>query len=201
MEKNNIRIRVASENDAEAILAIYAPYVVKTAITFEYEVPTLEEFRGRIHNTLQKYPYLVAEQDGKIIGYAYVSPFKERAAYDWAVETSIYVDETLQHSGVGGKLNRALEAVCRAMGILNMEACIGVPEVEDEHLTRNSVEYHTHIGYRLVGEFYKCGYKFGRWYNMVWMEKMIGEHKDEMSAPVWFPELKGVHGILDKLEN
>ena len=189
MEKNKIHIRVASENDAEALLAIYAPYVVKTAITFEYDVPTLAEFRGRIHNTLQKYPYLVAEQDGKILGYAYVGPFHARAAYDWAVETSIYVDENLKHSGVGGKLNRALEAVCGAMGILNMEACIGVPQVEDEHLTRNSVEYHTHIGYRLVGEFYKCGYKFGRWYNMVWMEKMIGEHKDEMSAPVWFPEL------------
>lgn len=199
MEKNKIHIRVASENDAEALLAIYAPYVVKTAITFEYEVPTLEEFRGRIHNTLQKYPYLVAEQEGKILGYAYVSPFKERAAYDWAVETSIYVDETLQHSGVGGKLNRALEAVCGAMGILNMEACIGVPEVEDEHLTRNSENYHAHIGYRLVGEFYKCGYKFGRWYNMVWMEKMIGEHKDEMQPPTWFPELSGVQELLDSL--
>lgn len=199
MEKQEIRIRVASEEDAKALLAIYAPYVIKTAITFEYEVPTLEEFRGRIRHTLQKYPYLVAEQNGKILGYAYVSPFKERAAYDWAVETSIYVEETLQHAGVGGRLNRALEAVCGAMGILNMEACIGVPEVEDEHLTRNSVEYHAHIGYRLVGEFYKCGYKFGRWYNMVWMEKMIGEHKDEMQTPVWFPELSGVQELLDSL--
>ncbi len=201
MEENNIRIRVASENDAEAILAIYAPYVIKTAITFEYEVPTLEEFRGRIHHTLQKYPYLVAEQDGKILGYAYVGPFHARAAYDWAVETSIYVDENLKHSGVGGRLNRVLEAVLKAMGILNMEACIGVPEVEDEHLTRNSEEYHAHIGYRLVGEFYKCGYKFGRWYNMVWMEKMIGEHKDEMKAPVWFPELseETIQELLAKL--
>lgn len=112
MKNNDIRIRVASEDDAEAILAIYAPYVIKTAITFEYEVPTLEEFRGRIHHTLQKYPYLVAEQNGKILGYAYVGPFHDRAAYDWAVETSIYVDENLRHSGVGGRLNRALEAVC-----------------------------------------------------------------------------------------
>ena len=201
MEENNIRIRVASENDAEAILAIYAPYVIKTSITFEYEVPTLEEFRGRMHHTLQKYPYLVAEQDGKILGYAYVGPFHARAAYDWAVETSIYVDENLRHSGVGGRLNRVLEAVLKAMGILNMEACIGVPEVEDEHLTRNSENYHAHIGYRLVGEFYKCGYKFGRWYNMVWMEKMIGEHKDEMSAPVWFPELpeETIQELLAKL--
>lgn len=189
MEKNNIHIRVASEDDAESLLAIYTPYVVKTAITFEYEPPTLEEFRGRIRHTLQKYPYLVAEQNGKILGYAYVSPFKERAAYDWAVETSIYVDENLRHSGVGGRLNRALEAVCGAMGILNMEACIGVPEVEDEYLTRNSENYHAHIGYRLVGEFYKCGYKFGRWYNMVWMEKMIGEHNVPQPQVIWFSQL------------
>lgn len=199
MKEHDIRIRVASVDDAEALLAIYAPYVVKTAITFEYEVPSLDEFRGRICHTLQKYPYLVAEENGKILGYAYVGPFHDRAAYDWAVETSIYVDENLRRSGVGGKLNRALEAVCKAMGILNMEACIGVPEAEDEHLTRNSEEYHTHIGYRLVGEFYKCGYKFGRWYNMVWMEKLIGEHKDEMQSPIWFSELWDVHKILKEI--
>lgn len=199
MKEHDIHIRVASVDDAEALLAIYAPYVVKTAITFEYEVPSLDEFRGRICHTLQKYPYLVAEEKGKILGYAYVGPFHDRAAYDWAVETSIYVDENLRRSGVGGKLNRALEAVCKAMGILNMEACIGVPEAEDEHLTRNSEEYHTHIGYRLVGEFYKCGYKFGRWYNMVWMEKLIGEHKDEMQSPIWFSDLWDVQKILEKI--
>lgn len=199
MEIHDIRIRVASVDDASALLAIYTPYVVKTAITFEYEVPTLEEFRERIHHTLQKYPYLVAEEKGKIIGYAYVGSFHDRAAYDWAVETSIYVDENLRRSGVGRKLNRALEDVCGAMGILNMEACIAVPETEDEHLTRNSEEYHAHIGYRLVGEFNKCGYKFGRWYNMVWMEKMIGEHKTNMQPPVWFPNLKDVKKILDNL--
>lgn len=199
MQEHDIRIRVASVEDAQALLAIYAPYVIKTAITFEYEVPSTEEFRERIRHTLQKYPYLVAEQNGKILGYAYVGPFHDRAAYDWAVETSIYVDENLRRSGVGGRLNRALEAVCGAMGILNMEACIGVPEVEDEHLTRNSEEYHAHIGYRLVGEFYKCGYKFGRWYNMVWMEKMIGEHKDEMQSPVCFSDLKDVQRILEKI--
>ena len=70
-----------------------------------------------------------------------------------------------------------------------MEACIGVPEVEDEYLTRNSENYHAHIGYRLVGEFYKCGYKFGRWYNMVWMEKMIGEHKVPQPQVIWFSQL------------
>ena len=190
MKKHDIRIRVATEDDAESLLAIYAPYVIKTAITFEYEVPTLEEFRGRIRHTLQKYPYLVAVRDSEIIGYAYAGAFYGRRRYvlrrqcqdrkhDYAGQTSIYVEENLRRCGVGGKLNRALEAVCGAMGILNMEACIGVPEVEDEYLTRNSENYHAHIGYRLVGEFYKCGYKFGRWYNMVWMEKLIGEHIDK----------------------
>ena len=199
MDTNEIKIRPATEADAAEILNIYAPYITDTAITFEYDVPTLEEFTGRIRHTLEKYPYLVAEQNGKILGYAYVGPFHDRAAYEWAVETSIYVEENLRRCGVGGKLNRALEAVCGAMGILNMEACIGVPQVEDEYLTRNSEDYHAHIGYRLVGEFYKCGYKFGRWYNMVWMEKMIGEHQDRMDMPTWFPELSGVQILLDNL--
>ena len=170
---SDITIRNATLADAPRILEIYAYYVEHTVITFEYDVPSLAEFEGRMRDIMQKYPYLVIERDGRIEGYAYAHAFVGRAAYDWAVETSIYVDETLRHSGVGGRLNRALEAVCGAMGILNMEACIGVPQVEDEHLTRNSEEYHAHIGYRLVGEFDKCGYKFGRWYNMVWMEKML----------------------------
>lgn len=76
------------------------------------------------------------------------------------------------------------------MGITNLEACIAVPEMEDEYLTRNSVEYHTHIGYRMVGEFEKCGCKFGRWYNLVWVEKVIGEHQAEPEHPVWFPDLQ-----------
>ena len=94
MIKDEVKIRTATENDAEALLEIYEPYVRETAITFEYEVPSAEEFRSRIRNTLLKYPYLVVEQDGEIIGYAYAGPFHDRPAYDWAVETSIYVDCT-----------------------------------------------------------------------------------------------------------
>ena len=153
-EKNeNVKIQVASVEDAEELLAIYAPYVEKTAITFEYEVPSVEEFKGRIAHVLQRYPYLKAVEDGKILGYAYVSPFKERAAYGWSVETSIYVDENVKHKGVGRKLHEVLEAVLKEQGILNMEACIGYPEVEDEYLDKNSVNFHAHMGYRMVGEF------------------------------------------------
>lgn len=186
MKNQEITIRTATPEDAERLLAIYRPYVLKTAITFEYDVPSVEEFKGRICHTLEKYPYLVAEQDGVLFGYAYVSPFKERAAYDWAVETSIYVDWDKKKMGIGKLLHNALEQVLKQMGILNMEACIGYPEKDDEYLTQNSAQFHDHLGYRMVGEFYRCGYKFGRWYNMVWMEKLIGEHGENMEAPKAF---------------
>ena len=184
-----ITIRTATLSDAQALLNIYSPYVEHTAITFEYDVPSVEEFASRIKNTLQKYPYLVAEKNGRLLGYAYASPFHERPAYDWAVETSIYVDQNIKHQGIGHRLHDALEDALRSQGILNMNACIAYPPEEDEYLDKNSVEFHTHMGYRLVGEFYKCGYKFHRWYNMVWMEKLIGNHLSDQKPPK-FPALK-----------
>ena len=179
----SITIRMANPADAQALLNIYAPYVINTAITFEYDVPSVEEFASRIAHTLEKYPYLIAEEGGNILGYAYASPFHDRPAYDWAVETSIYVDQNIKHRGIGRKLHDALESTLREQGILNMNACIAYPPEEDEHLDKNSVEFHAHMGYRLVGEFYKCGYKFNRWYNMFWMEKMIGEHLSDQKPP------------------
>ena len=124
MEKNKLQIRVATKEDAEALLAIYAPYVEKTAITFEYEVPSIEEFRCRIQETLKKYPYLVAEKNGKIVGYAYAGAFHARPAYDWAVETSIYVSRDLRSSGVGSLLYEKLEEYLTAQHVCNVCACI-----------------------------------------------------------------------------
>ena len=192
MEHSEIIIRTAEETDAAALLSIYAPYVERTAITFEYEVPSLQEFAGRICHVREKYPYLLAEADGQVLGYAYASPFKERAAYDWAVETSIYVDGSKKRMGIGKALHQALEQALREQGILNMNACIACPETEDEYLTRNSIEFHAHLGYRLVGEFRECGYKFGRWYNMVWMEKLIGDHRPDQPAPKTFEEIREI---------
>ena len=128
MEKNKLQIRVATKEDAEALLAIYAPYVEKTAITFEYEVPSIEEFRCRIQETLKKYPYLVAEKNGKIVGYAYAGAFHVRPAYDWAVETSIYVSELQKGEGIGKALYKALEEQLSRLHILNLNACIAYPE-------------------------------------------------------------------------
>lgn len=188
--KEKVLIRRASEEDAQAILDVYAPYIKNTAITFEYEVPSLEEFRERIHSTLKKYPYLVAEKEGEILGYAYTGAFVGRAACDWSVETSIYLKETGTKMGVGKMLYNAIEKISKAQNIVNLNACIAVPDTEDEHLNFNSAQFHAHLGYQFVGKFHKCGYKFGNWYNLIWMEKTIGEHKKNPEPFIPFSELK-----------
>lgn len=176
----NIRIRVATPDDAEALLALYAPYVTETAISFEYTVPSLDEFRARIERTLENYPYLVAEFRGVILGYAYTSPFVGRAAYAWSAETSIYIDKHCRHKGLGRALYDKLEAISHLQGLTNLYACIGVPETDDDpYLTRNSADFHAHLGYRFVGEFRRSGYKFNRWYHMIWMEKFIADHPQQ----------------------
>lgn len=189
-KEKEIVIRIAAEQDAEKLLEIYAPYVEKTAITFEYEVPSPEEFRYRIRHILEKYPYLAAERNGEIVGYAYAGSFHERAAYSWDAETTVYVREDQKKTGVGRKLYEALERILGLQNILNVNACIGYPEIEDEYLTKNSVQFHEHLGYQLVGEFHKCGYKFGRWYNMVWMEKHLGTHVDNPPTVRRFDEIR-----------
>ena len=175
---NNIKIRSASREDAAALLAIYAPYVEKTAITFEYEVPSVEEFTERIEKITERYPYLVAErEDETLVGYTYAGAFHSRPAYQWAVETTIYLAEGAKGLGIGRALYTALEAALREQNILNANACIAYPCGADEHLTDASVCFHEAMGYRMVGRFHQCGYKFGAWYDMVYMEKMLGEHK------------------------
>lgn len=194
MEERKVRIRAAKEEDAKGLLEIYAPYVTGTAITFEYDVPSEEEFTSRIRHTLEKYPYLVAEADGELLGYAYAGPFHARAAYSWGAETSIYVKKDSKRLGIGRKLYEALEKILSAQNILNLNACIAYPVQEDEYLTKDSVAFHEHLGYRLVGEFHQCGYKFHCWYDMVWMEKHIGSH---VECP---PEVKPFGEVKDLIQ-
>lgn len=172
----DIIIRDAKVTDAKAIQTIYTPYVETTAITFEYNVPSEEEFCRRIETVQQKYPWIVAMVNGKVVGYAYASAFKPRDAYQWAIETSIYVDNNNKRSGIGRQLHEALEQRLKMQGILNMNACISFIEPEDEYLTQDSVRFHERLGYQKVAHFHQCGKKFNRWYDMIWMEKMIGEH-------------------------
>ncbi len=170
-------IRSATIDDAERLLEIYAYYVNNTAISFEYEAPSVKEFRDRIAHTLDKYPYIVIEENGAAKGYAYAGAFKGRAAYDHCCEVTIYLDRDSKGNGYGRALYEALEEALKKMGMINLYACIADPISEDEYLTKNSEHFHQHMGYAKVGEFHKCGYKFGHWYNMIWMEKIIGEHE------------------------
>lgn len=187
---NKTVIRIVSPEDAEELLDIYAPYIRDTSVTFEYTVPSVEEFTERIRHTLEKYPYLAAVKNGEIIGYVYAGPLHPRAAYAWSVETSIYVKKDKKHLGTGKLLYDALEEVLKEQNILSMNACIAYPKKEDEYLTKDSVKFHEHMGYQKVAEFHQCAYKFGHWYNMVWMEKHIGDHIEHPKDPKTFDEVR-----------
>ncbi|BAK27379.1 GNAT family N-acetyltransferase [Streptococcus gallolyticus subsp. gallolyticus] len=185
-------IRLARLEDAKDLLAIYRYYVEKTAITFEYEVPSLEEFQERMCSIMAFYPYLVAEEAGQILGYAYASSFHPRAAYAWSAEATVYLDKAARGKGVGRQIYRALEEYLIKMGILNLNACIASTETEDAYLTNGSEKFHRALGYQLVGKFHQSGYKFNHWYDMIWMEKMLGEH-DNHVKPV-----KSIHEVTQK---
>ena len=185
-----IRVRVASEEDAAEILAIYAYYVENTAISFEYVVPTLDEFSKRIRDILKVYPYLVAEEDGKILGYIYASRFSGRTAYDWAVSSSVYIDKDHHRLGIGRLLYEKLEKILRMQNITNIYAGAADPmEDEDAYLTKNSEHFHEAIGYKVVAKCNGCGSKFGKWYNLLEMEKIINEHSYPPKEVIPFPAL------------
>jgi phosphinothricin acetyltransferase len=188
-------IRFASPADAEALVAIYAPYILKTAITYEYEIPSTAEFTRRIETYSAKYPYLVAELDGTPVGYAYACPLGSRPAFDWAVETAIYVREDCKGLGIGKALYEKLEAILRSMGIRTMTAAVASVEHDDPYLTNASIAFHLRMGFTPVGTFHHAGCKFGRWYDLTWLEKGIGSYENDPPHP------KTVHEILEALEN
>ena len=195
-----ITFRIAKVEDASRILEIYAYYVKYTAVSYEYEVPSLEEFTERVRSTLVNYPYIVAEEDSKIVGYIYASRFAQRAAYGWAVGTSIYIDLDYHRRGIGKLLYEKLEAILKLQNITNLYAGAADPmDEEDPYLTRNSEHFHEAIGYKPVARYHGCGNKFGRWYNLLWMEKIINEHSVPPKEVVAFSKLdeNAVQAILE----
>lgn len=185
-----MEIRTANAADAEAILEIYAPYVRDTAVSFEYEVPDIEEFRERIRHTLERYPYLVAVEDGKIAGYAYASAFHPRIAYIHSAEVSIYIAADKHRKGIGRALYSALESILSSQNIYKLHSCIAVPDGEDEHLTNDSFLFHGRMGYETSAKHIHCGYKFGKWYSVVWMDKDLKKNVRDVRDFIPFPELK-----------
>lgn len=180
---NNMNIRIATKGDMTRTLEIYSYYVENTNVSFEYDTPSLEEFIGRYEAIIKKYPYLVVELEGKIQGYAYANTFKGRTAYDWGVEMTIYLDKNCVGKGVGTALYSMLESYLRKQNILNLYVSIVYPYPR-------SILFHEKCGYKKVAHFEKCGYKFNEWHDMTWMEKVIGEHKKDTPAVIWFEELE-----------
>ena len=170
---SKLKIRDARIEDAERLVEIYAPYITNSAVSFEYKVPTIDEFKERIRTIKEKYPYLVCEKNGMIVGYVYASAYSEREAYDWTVATSIYVDKNCRRMGVGSLLYAELEARLKVMGIENLLAGVAYCEKEDEYLTNDSYKFHTKEGYFMAGQLKDVGKKFNRHYDLLWLQKKI----------------------------
>ena len=161
-------IRPATEADAVALLAIYAPYVERTVVSFETQVPDVAEFAARIRRYASQWAWLVAEHDGRCLGYAYGSPHRERAAYRWSVETSAYVDPSAQRQGVGRALYLALFDVLGAKGYCNAFVAMTLPNDA-------SVALHRSVGFEPVGVFRRVGWKFGAWHDVAWAQRRLRE--------------------------
>lgn len=170
-------LRLAKPDDAEKLLEIYAPFVISndralSDVSFEYEVPSIEEFAERIKNISADYPYIVCEYDGRLLGYVYAHPYIQRAAYQWGAEVTIYLAPEGQGRGLGKVMYEALEALLRLQGVVVTYACI---TASNEH----SVKMHEACGYKIIGTFNNTGFKHGHWLDMVWMEKVIAEHPEQ----------------------
>ena len=189
---------MARPEDAKALLSIYAPYVLRTGITFEYDVPSEEAFRLRIEGVLKKYPYLLAEEDGVVIGYAYAKELGERAAFSRSVETVIYLGSDQRGKGLGKRLYGELERILRLQNVTNLYAAVSYREMEDETITHASPRFHLSVGYRKAAHFSKCGYKFGRWYDIIWYEKHIADHAEKPAELIPIGDLIVLNDIQHK---
>lgn len=175
-------IRIATENDAVGVLSIYQPYIENTSFTFETEVPSLNSFKERINTYLITFPWLVCEIDGMIAGYAYGGKHRERTAYQWCVESSIYIHDDFQKSGIGRALYSALIEIFRKQGFRNVYAVINLPN-------DRSVQFHENCGFEYFATYEKVGCKLGKWKNVGWWRLSINEYGDEPAAPIKFSEL------------
>ena len=176
-------IRIATTDDAEPILIIYAPYIENTSYTFETEVPSVDSFRERISSYLQNWPWLVCEIDGVIAGYAYGARHRERVAYQWSIECSVYVHDDFQRRGVARALYTALIDILKIQGFRNLYAVINLPNDK-------SVSFHEKLGFEYFATYKNVGYKLGRWKNVGWWQLQLNEYSMEPEPPVKFSEIK-----------
>jgi phosphinothricin acetyltransferase len=186
-------IRTAKASDAASVLKIYAPYIENTSYTFETEVPTIDSFKERINTYLQSWPWLVCEIDGVIAGYAYGSKHRERVAYQWSVESSVYVHDDFQRAGVARALYTALIEILKLQGFRNLYAVINLPNDK-------SVSFHEKLGFEYFATYQNVGYKLGKWKNVGWWQLQLNEYSMEPLPPVKFSEMEkqSVRSIFEK---
>jgi len=175
-------IRLARTDDAGDILAIYAPYISNTSFTFETEVPSEKDFQKRIADYLINWPWVVCEIDGVIAGYAYGAKYRERTAYQWCIESSIYIHDNFQKRNIGKTLYTALIEILKQQGYRNVYAVINLPNDK-------SVQFHESCGFTYFATYEKVGYKLGKWKNVGWWQLVINEFGMEPDAPIKFSEL------------
>lgn len=176
-------LRMATAADAAGILAIYAPYIENTSFTFETEVPSVAAFSERISTYLLNWPWLVVEENGIIAGYAYAARHRERVAYQWSVECSVYVHDDYQRRGVARAAYTALFDILKRQGFRNVYAVINLPNDK-------SVAMHESMGFTYFATYEQVGYKLGKWKNVGWWRLILNEFTDEPSAPVSFPAIE-----------
>ena len=170
---SELTVREARTEDAERLVEIYSWYVLNTAVSFEYAVPSVSEFRERIRKTKEKYPYLVCLKQDRIIGYAYAGAYSSREAYSWTAAVSIYLDRDCRRQGAGSLLYKVLEERLHRQGIVNLLAGVAYCEEEDEYLSHDSYQFHRKMGYEQVARMKAIGKKFSRWYDLLWLQKRI----------------------------
>ena len=182
-------IRMATVQDVPRILEIYAPYIENTVCSFEYTVPSLADFTQRFLKITRQFPWLVWEEDGLVLGYAYGSLPFARTAYQWSAEASIYLCPQAKGQGIGKKLYAALEDLLQKQGYKKVFAIITTANAD-------SIAFHQAVGYRYVATLPDCGFKFGAWYGTVWMDKELNTWDTPPHAPIPFPELCKTETIL-----
>jgi L-amino acid N-acyltransferase YncA len=166
-----MHIRIAQQQDVEQMLRIYAPHVTEGSASFELELPSVEAFSDRLHHYTQLHPWLVAVQQDEVMGYAYASPYRERKAYQWCVETSVYVHPNHQQSGVARALYTQLFSILHELRLSQAYAVITLPNPSSE-------AFHTKMGFIPFAVYEKVGYKFNQWHDVLWMKKEIGSWED-----------------------
>jgi L-amino acid N-acyltransferase YncA len=178
-----VRIRPANDGDAEAIAAIYRPVVENTAISFETIAPDRDEISRRLSETMTRYPWLVCERDRHIVGYAYATQHRVRAAYQWSVDTSVYIDDAHKRSGVGRGLYQSLFAILAAQGFFNAFAGIALPNPA-------SVGLHEAMGFQKLGVYRNVGFKLGEWRDVGWWQLTLRRQEVPASAPLALSEVE-----------